>query len=283
MLFTYFIKVLSLAFLLTFAVDCYGQKIKGEDIVAKHLNSIGSAQARASIKNQIVVGDVMVKFISQRNSPLGGRVVLASAGEKSFLGMNLNSAEYPSEKFIYDGKKGKVGVIKSGNRSILGNFVQSNKYLLEEGLFSGILSRSWFLLDYANKKVKLSFEGTKKINEKDTFVVGYLSKGVSDVNITLYFDKETFRHVRTTYKRVSSAGIGTNPNESAGFNESQIKLEENFSDFKTVNGLTMPHSYSILYSITGQRGTTEMEWSLNLSEFAFNQNLDPKTFDGEEN
>jgi len=283
MLLTHLTKVLLLAFLLAFAVDSFAQKMKGEDVIAKHLESIGTTQARAAIKNQIAIGTVTVKFVSPQNSPLGGRVVLASTNEKSFLGMNLNSAEYPSEKFIYDGKKTNVGFIKSGSRSVLGNFVQTNKFVLVEGLLGGAISRSWSLLDYTNKKVRFSFGGTKKINGKDAFVVDYLSKGINDVNTTLYFDKETFRHIRTEYKRVTSSRIGFTPDQSIKLNESQLKIVENFSDFRTENNLTLPHGYSLLYSVTGQTGTTEIEWAFDLNQFAFNQNLDAKTFDGEGN
>jgi hypothetical protein len=40
----------------------------------------------------------------------------------------------------------------------------------------------------------------------------------------------------------------------------------------------VPTKYKIHYSISGQNGTTEVEWTANLSEFAINQALDPATF-----
>ena len=54
----------------------------------------------------------------------------------------------------------------------------------------------------ANKKAKLSLEGTKKIDGKENYVLSYSPKGGSDVDINLYFDKETFRHTRTEYKQL---------------------------------------------------------------------------------
>ena len=95
--------------------------------------------------------------------------------------------------------------------------------------------------------------GTKKIDGKEVYAVGYSRKGGSDVDVTMYFDKETFRHVRTEYKRTSSAGIGTSPEQSSGFSETRYKLVEDFGNFKTVNGLTLAQSYKVLYSATGQR------------------------------
>ena len=263
---------------LFFSTSAFAQKMKAEDVLAKHLESIGTADIRVSIKTQIVVGDALVKFISPRNTDVQGRIVLASAAEKNFLGMSLNAIEYPQEKFSFDGKNAKVGFIKDGFRSKLGNFVVANDLLLEESLLGGTLSTSWALLDVAAKKPKLSFDGTKKIDGKEVYVLGYSPKGGGDVDIKLYFDKETFRHVRTEYKRTSSAAIGLRPEQSSRFSESRLKITEDFSDFKAEKGLTLPHNYRLFYSTIGQNGTTEIEWNFNLTEFSFNQNLAPNTF-----
>lgn len=276
-------KVFLLVFFLSTAVDSYAQKLKAEDIVAKHLDSIGTSEARASVKSQIAAGETLVKFVSQRNATLQGRVVFASEGDKSFLGMRFDSTDYPSERFSYDGKKGKVGFVRLGTRSMLGNFILSNSEILEEGLLGGTLSSSWSLLDLTRKNAKLSAGGTKKIDGKETYVLNFSPKGGGDVDIKLYFDKETFRHVRTEYKRVASAGIGKTPEQSSQLIESRISLTEDFSDFKEENKLTLPHSYRLFYSISGQNGTNEIEWTFKLNEFAFNQNLSPDTFDAESN
>jgi hypothetical protein len=165
-------------------------------------------------------------------------------------------------------------------RSILGGFVLSNNSLIEEGLLGGTLSHSWAMLNMANKKAKLSYDGTKKVNGKEAYVLSYSPKGGSDVNINLYFDKETFRHIRTEYKRVSSAGIGSSPEASSRYSENRITFTEDFSDFKTEGKLTLPHGYRIVYSTTGtSNGSTEIEYTFNLTEFAFNQNLAANTFD----
>ena len=275
------ILAVSTLFLLVLSVSAFAQKLKPEEILAKHLDSIGTSEVRSANKNRIMVGDADIKFVTQKSIPVIGRIVLASAKEKSFFGIVSNSISYPSEKFSFDGKKTKVAFVKDGNRSVLGNFLLSNNILLEESLFGGTLSTAWALLDMGNKKAKLTSEGTKKINGKEVYALGYAAK--SDVDITLYFDKETFRHVRTEYKRTSSATIGTSPNQSSRFNETRFKVTEDFSNFKAETGLTLPHNYSINYSIIGQNGTTEIQWDFSLNEFAFNQNLDAGTFNAEAN
>ncbi len=258
----------------------FAQKMKAEDILAKHLDSIGTSQERAATKSQIAVGDAQIKFITRKTPPIVGRIVIAAAGEKNFWGMNLNSTDYPQEKFSYDGSKAKVGFSRAGVRSVLGGFVLSNNLMLEEGLLGGTLSHSWAMLNMANRKAKISYDGTKKVNGKEGYVLGYSPKGCSDVDIKLYFDKETFRHIRTEYKRVSSAGIGLTPDASSRYSENRITLSEDFSDFKTEGKLTLPHGYRIVYSTTGtSNGSTEIEYIFNLTEFAFNQNLAASTFD----
>jgi hypothetical protein len=262
------------------ASSMFAQKMKAEDVLAKHLDSIGTSEARAATKSQIAVGTAEIKFITRKTTPVVGRIVIAAAGEKNFWGMNLNSTDYPTEKFSYDGNKAKVGFTRTGVRSILGGFVLSNNSLIEEGLLGGTLSHSWVMLNMANKKAKLSYDGTKKVNGKEAYVLSYSPKGGSDVNINLYFDKETFRHIRTEYKRVSSAGIGSSPEASSRYSENRITFTEDFSDFKTEGKLTLPHGYRIVYSTTGtSNGSTEIEYTFNLTEFAFNQNLAANTFD----
>lgn len=256
----------------------FSQKMKAEDVLAKHLEAIGTAQKRLLLKSQITVGDAVVNFVSPKTPSAQGRIVLASAGEKNFWGLSTNRPEYPSEKFSFDGNKTQVGFVQLGTRSVLGNFILSNKMILEEGLLGGTLSSSWALLDMTSKRAKLSFEGTKKIDGKEAYVLGYSAKGGGDVNVNLYFDKETFNHVRTEYRRTSSASIGSRPEDSSRNIETRLRVTEDFSEFKPENGLNLPHNYRLMYSVEGQRGTTEIEWLFKLTNFAFNQNLAADTF-----
>ncbi len=257
------------------------QKMKPEEILAKHLEAIGTADARSAVKNMIAVGEVTAKLISKKNVPVKGRIVMASAGAKNFIGMSLNSSTYPLEKFSYNGDKSNIAFISPGSRSVLGNFLQSNKELIENGVFGGVLSNSWSLLNLDKNKIKISFDGTKKIDGKDSYAVSYGAKG--DLDIVMYFDKATFQHLRTEYKRTTSAGIGSRPEQSTGYNETRLKITEDFSDFRAEKKLVLPHKYQINYSLTGQNQTIETEWVFNLTEFAVNQKLDDKTFDPDSN
>lgn len=273
------ISISALLLLCLFSISGFAQKMKPEEVVSKHLDSIASAEKRASLKSLMSVGDMSVKFISQKNQSIAGRAVLASSGGKLFFGMNMSAVDYPSEKFSFNGDKAKVAFVINSIRSPLGNFLLSNGLIIEESLLGGALSTSWALHNLADKKAKISSDGMKKIDGKEVYVLSYTRKGGADVDVSLFFDKETFRHVRTEYKRTASAAMGRTIDQSARQSETRFRLTENYSDFKNIDGITLPQTYTIIYSTTGQNGTTEIEWAINLTEFAFNQNFPDSTFD----
>lgn len=264
------------AFLMT-APSISGQKLKAEEIIAKHLASIASPEKLASIRTVVAAGEVKVEFITQKNQPASGRIVLASDGVKSMFGMQLNATDYPRELIVFDGSKANVAMVRAGSRTLLGNFLQSNSSVVSQGLLAGTLGTSWNLLTAADRGTKISTSGTRKIDGREAYVLRITPKGGSDLDITMFFDQETFHHLRTEYKRTSSASIGATIDESARQSETRIKLTEDFSDHQSFEGVTFPRKYKLHYSTTG-RNTTEIVWTSIFTEFALNQNLDPKSF-----
>ena len=262
------------------------QKLKVEEIIAKHLDSIATAEVRATTKTLIAIGPGKQKFLSTADAPAEGRLVIASEATKMFVGMNMNSPQYPGQKFIFDGKKYDVAITTTGGRDFLGNFVQDNGSLLKAGLFGGTLSTNWLLANTAAEKGKLTTEGKKKIDDRETYVLQYATKGGSDVNIFLYFDAVTFQHIRTEYKRMTSApqgvmvkaAVGASGDNSGRQTETRISLTEHYTDYRAERGLMLPHGYKIVYSYSGNKGTVECEWTFALTEFGVNQKFDPSTF-----
>lgn len=267
--------------LLSFAVAApyaRAQKLSAQEIIAKHLDSIGAADKRSAFKSIVASGEVSVDFISLKKQPTSGRIVLATEGSKMFVGMNLDTPEYPQERFVYDGDKSAIGMVNRGGRSVLGNFIQSNGVIMSHGLLSGALGSSWLFLNSPESKGKISTTGNKKIDGRETFGLSYNPKGGSDIEIKMYFDQETFRHVRTEYSATRSAAMGRTIDESARNRETRMKLTEDFSEFKESGGLMLPTKYRIHYSYTGQNETTEQAWNCTISEFAVNQKLDAGSF-----
>ena len=271
---------------ISLSLSVNGQKITAEEVIAKHLESIGSSDVRSATKTLIAVGPAKQKFTSTADAPIDGRIVIASEATKLFMGMNMASPQYPGQKFVFDGKSANVGITSVGGRDFLGNFVKDNAPLLKSGLLGGTLSTGWLLSNVSSMKGKLTFEDTKRIDGRDNYVLQFAPKGGSDLNIYLYFDVETFRHVRTEYKRMTSAPqgimvrptVGASGDNSGKQSETRISLTEQFSDFRPEKGVTLPHLYKIQYSYSGNQGTVQCEWTFTLTEFGVNQKFDPATF-----
>ena len=254
------------------------EKMKPEEVIAKHLESVGAEETRKSVKSRIVQGTANVTFRAPSLGQVAGRVVMASEGDKHLVAMAFDTAGYSQEKIGFDGDKATVGFITPGKRSSLGDFLQTHKNIISQGLLGGVLSQAWPLFDPAGMKAKLEYAGTKKIGDTLTHELKYSPRGGSDVRISLFFDAETFRHVRTEYTRTIEGQMSANP-EAPRQGESRYKMVEEFSDFKKEGGLTLPHTYAIKLDFDA-RGARSFrgEWQFALSQFAYNQPIDPGSF-----
>ncbi|HEV7744901.1 MAG TPA: hypothetical protein VGO56_07885 [Pyrinomonadaceae bacterium] len=260
-------------------------KMSAEDVVAKHLESIGTAEARSSLKSRIVVGTSHVNFSARNNiGTIDGRVVLGSIEHKELLAMSFPSPNYPSEKFGFDGKKFTVGYLKPGVRSTLGSFILIHDIIFKEGLMGGALTSAWPLLNLAEHSAKLEYAGTSKIGDRLVHKLEYSPKKGSDLTIILYFDAQTFAHVRTQYERVVGAKLSTGGIDSqAGERATRYKMIEDFSDFKSEGGLNLPHNYKLELNIEGTTGSSTHKFEMILSEFMFSQDIDEAGFNVEAN
>src|SRR4051812_6613458 len=95
-----FLMVLSMSFV-------KAEDLKAEEIVAKHLESIGTKEKREEVKNRMVLG------ISEFHSKLparktGGKMIIVSETNNLFFASSFNSENYPFEKIGYFA--GKVNV-----------------------------------------------------------------------------------------------------------------------------------------------------------------------------
>jgi hypothetical protein len=200
--------------------------------------------------------------------------------------MNFNSNAYPQDQFSFNGKNTKIGFVRPSERSIIGDFIFLYEELLKEGLLGGPLSTSWALINADAKKSKLSYEGTKTINDKEAYVLSFSPKSGSDLSIKMYFDKQNFQHVRTEYNRVISARQGPNVDGSAGQGEDRYRLVEDFSKYIKMGNLMLPSVYKLSYSYASNssirlsgKANREAEWTFNITNFSFNQQLDDNSFD----
>lgn len=257
----------------------FAQKMTAEEILAKHLESIGSAKNRDAVKTRIIIGDV--EFLLQSQNPIPGKSIIASSTEGAIFGINLNTVSYRFDKFSYDGKKVRVGFITPGGRSPLGGFIFSYGDVLKKSLLGGTLSASWALLNAESRQAKMTYEGTEKINGKETHIIEYLPKGGADVFVKMFFDAENFRHVRTEYHRTVAGRTGNDSVSSVQQVQRRYRITEDFSSYKKFGSLNLPSSYKIIYTLSGVGGgeVTKAEWRFKITDASFNQPLGDSAFD----
>lgn len=280
-LITKLIICLSVCFIAFFSTEKTeaDEKLKPEEIISKHLDAIGSKEKRAENKNRVILSEVRMRGkTATASAVVYGKAVFFSAGEKNLWGMKLNSKNYPTDTFSFNGKDTKVAYVRPAVRSVLGEFIHSYKELLKEGLFGGALSTSWALLNNGLNRAKVTYEGTKNINGKETLVISYLLKAGSDLSIKMYFDKQTYRHMRTEYNRAISASQGPGVDFSAGQPAYRYQLVEDFSDFQDMGGLTLPGSYKLSYSFSTGATLQSIDFNFKVTNFSYNQQIDENSF-----
>lgn len=253
-------------------------KIKPEDLVAKHLESIGTAASRSSVTTRIIAGTSQVIFRTPPPGQATGRAVMASEGNKSLIGMSFQSPVYPREELGFNGNSFIAAYVTPGVRSSLGGFLMTHDLIFKQGLMGGTLSSAWPLLDLSNRNPQLEYAGTRKVEDRTLHELKYYARGGSDLQIRLFFEQENFRHVRTEYERVIPASTGTRAYGNVVEREIRYKMIEEFSDFKKEGELNLPHTYKIKLAVDSQNGTFLAEWLINLTQFSFNQKIDPSSF-----
>jgi hypothetical protein len=253
-------------------------KITPDELVARHLESIGTAKARASISTRIIAGTSLVIFRTPPPGQATGRAVLASEGLKNLIGMSFPSPIYPRETLGFNGNSFMAAYVTPGVRSALGSFLMTHALIFRQGLMGGTLSTAWPLLDLTTRNARLEYAGLKKVGNRRLHELRYIVHGGSDLQITLFFEEETFQHVRTDYERVIAASIGTRSSIDARERETRYKMVEEFSNFKTEGELNLPHSYKIKLVVDAPGGTFNADWEIDLNQFTFNEPIDPNSF-----
>lgn len=266
----------SASFLLVFVALCLNaaaqKKPLAEEIIAKHIASIGTPEALAKAKGRMAIGKSEFTSRTPRLNS-SGNAVLASDGVDYAFHATFDLQQYPMERIGLFTNKVNIPFLKEGNRSPLGAFLLVNDKPLTDRLLGGALFATWRLFDVARVEGKFETEGKKKINDRETWVVRYRPKsGLRDnSSIRFYFDVETFRHIRSVYhlsepdRGFYEINRGSNVLTGAMGENSNV-LTEDFDDYKEVNGLTLPHKYSIDLMLNGVSGTNNFKWNFVIVE-----------------
>jgi hypothetical protein len=254
------------------------RKMTAEELVVRHLESIGQTEARARAASRVASGKTSLIIRIGGASNLEGQAMIVSTGTKLRFGMKFAQPDYPGEDMAFDGNKSATGILPQGRRTGLSAFLNSQNLPLKEGLMCGALSTAWPLLRVEQTQPRLDYKGLKKIDGRQLHELSYRPrKGGSDLNVLIYLDPETFRHVRTKYSFVISASIGTReaPNSNP---ESHYAFTEDFDDFRVIDGLTLPHKYRLQYSSEGRMGSSLQDWTVVIDRVSHNTTLDNQLF-----
>jgi hypothetical protein len=279
--------------LMTAAVAMAGDgRLALEQVLAGHLASIGTPEARAAVKSRIAEGTSSFKPLNA-GGRIDGRATLLSEAQEARLVMKYDRPEYPGEDILTDGSR--IQVYGRPRRSAVAFFLYNQASpLVTEGLLGGTLSTAWPLLRPDLRSAKLTYNGVKKINGESLHEVRYEPKKRTDVDIRLYFSKDDFRHVLTITTLTVSPRLQSGAVEIYGENrkyrdargpdvanaQQQVirhRLEERFSDFTTVNGLTLPTSFEMRYDVEGQRQSHDL-YTNTFNDVINNVTLDPESF-----
>lgn len=262
-----------------------GNDLKPEEILQRHLDSIGTSEARAAAKSRVVEGTATYRILVGGSGSMEGKAVCVSEGNKMQLLLKVTALQYHGERFMSNGGKTFVeGTYDDHSRSEFGEFLRSEDLPLRDGLLGGTLTTDWALLDLESRKGKLKYQGHKKMDGTDLIAMSYQPKRNSGLDVTLYFDPETFRHVRTVYRASQHAGLdptgaAAGDEASARQQQTRYQIEERFSDFKTADGLTLPSNYDLRFTEELQNGFTKtVEWTVATTRVLNGVPLDPKNF-----
>lgn len=284
---------LQLAFLVVAIVisgAAVAENMKPDEIIARHLNSIGTPEARGAIKSRVVQGTLKMHILVGGGGDITGTWGRVSEQRQSNFVMRFPAGgDWRGEQFTFDGEHtGFAAATSSHTRSVFAQFVSTHDYIVKEGLLGGELSTAWALLNLDSAHIKLDFIGRKKIDGRELIGVQYFSKSGSDMQVKMYFDPETFQHVMTVYTLEVAPGVGRNVTDIR-HNQNRYSIEERFSDFKAVDGLTLPTIYQLRYmedvvndapSTTRSQvgGTRIYDWDMTAEQIQHNMTLDAKNF-----
>ena len=253
------------------------------DLMAEHVKSIGEPVTLSSVQTRAFIGFTDVDFIQGIFGRVeGGISSFVSDGKKLQVVLKFGDLTYPGEYIAYDGGRVSVGHISPGQRSPLADFLFRFNGVMKEGFFGGTLSLAWPLLNPDEISTSLKCRSVK-VEGRRLYRLEWPINLLGNIRIKMYFEPGTYRHVRTEYmvriqNDVSARGDYSDILSFELMPESIYTLIEEFDDFRKVSGMTLPHKYSLEYSIEGQGQSFIGRWTITAEKWVFNRTFDEKIF-----
>ena len=255
--------VVSLA--VTLVTPGAAQKMTPEALVKLHLQALTAGVPVPREQRLDVKGAVSAVTPARAAGLLPGTFRLTSGATGSRLDLHFGTDLYEGETFTVEGDKVDIANAqpRTGSRSAVGNFVARNRVIVAEGLMGGVLNARWPLHDIAARKAKLSYDGLKALSGRELHRMRYRAKdNQGNLDIELYFDPATYRHVATVYATSQSQQLAATPEMSSQQADQYFRIEERFGRFEAVGDLTVPKSWSLRFERTGNNAN---EWKYDMA------------------
>jgi len=285
--------LLSLASLACLAdsVQAQENRLSPEEIIARHLQSLGSSDQINKAKKRMAIGGSEF-IIRLRSATAVGRAVLASDGQNMAFFSTFNMSDYKMERIGIFSDKIDIPFVIPGRRSPLGSWLTAYDRTINDRIFGGTVFSTWLFSREKSEWGKMETEGKKKIGDREAWVVSYTpTKSLKAGSfIRLYFDTETFRHLRTVYRQTETENgfydtgtRGSNKGSTgrdwdASMASNSSTLTEDFEEYRKEGGLVLPHKYGIKLSVDSAAGTSEFKWDFSIEEYRIADNFPPNFF-----
>jgi hypothetical protein len=247
-------------------------KLTAEELVTRHVASLGSPEALAGVSSRLAEGTASLRVAVGGTAAISGRLLFFSAGRQMRTVLAFAAADYRGETLSFDGQKIDVGFMMPGRRSDLGTFLSQYDVILREGLVGGALSTAWPVLDLQGRKAKLKYEGLKKVEGRQLHQASYrMDKGQGDIRIVMRFDPETFHHVGTRYNLTLVSAMGREITESSKEHETHYSLEESFDGFQAFAGVTLPTRWTLRFGAQLRNRSSLWIWETAVEKVRHNE------------
>ena len=293
---------LSALLILLATANVTARNLSAKELISLHLQAIGENLAR---KNRVAQGSGSMDIRVGGQGHLDGRAMLLAEGDKLRTSLIFGHVQYPEETLIRNGDQLNIAYITPGIRSQLGTAIWENfPGLAQEGLYGGVLTTDWALLNLKHTRAKIRYRGLKSFEGRRLHVVDYKPKQKVSYRVRLYFEPETYRHVASKYRifvprsamrgltNIKSGGwapvggrggvtfgvpglMGRIGGPGAGDDlstRSTIEIRERFSDFKVVDGLTLPHLYQITLNVDANSGFVG-HWQMKIDRIVHDRRI----------
>jgi hypothetical protein len=249
------------------AASVPAEPLTAEQVIARHVESIGTPAARAAAGGRVMKG--MVTYIRKpteggaestfavANTNITVPFVLAAGGPRVLLDMRYGWKEYPFDRIVHDGKKVKTARMVSPGRYLpLAALLTDYTFLLKNGLIGGPLTTGWALLD-TTRFDRLKYAGLKKLAGAPAHRLDARLKSEPEHDLAFFFDPETFRLLRTE--------IWIGP-------QGRHHIEEDFTDYQVVHDVALPHAWRMVLDAPSN------VWEYALADFSFAAELPEEAF-----